>query len=247
MTPYASICDDFGLYLYLNTEMPLPQGRETVLHYFDTIKRHYPDMTHFHTRENGEFALEEEKEKGHNRFATLESKRLCSGYNNPPSLAEADTHHLKILEFAPFHFGINGLDIDALDVVFAFDFIHSGNHDEAVAEALGLNTSLESLLNLPAARVIKFEPSVMLALDEPMKLQCRLNVETRTSAYQVKTGQFNAEPISIYFTVRQYWQGGGIDELAESYQRQRQRCQDLVDEHVVPAIIQPLVQVIGGK
>ena len=35
-----------------------------------------------------------------------------------------------------------------LDALFAFDFLFSGNHDEVVAEALGLNTTLESLLQL---------------------------------------------------------------------------------------------------
>ena len=30
MNPYSSLCDDFGVYVYLNTKLDLPSGRETV-------------------------------------------------------------------------------------------------------------------------------------------------------------------------------------------------------------------------
>src|SRR5262245_37887759 len=39
MNPYSSLCDDFGVYVYLTTKMDLPSGRETVLHYFDGIRK----------------------------------------------------------------------------------------------------------------------------------------------------------------------------------------------------------------
>ena len=77
-------------------------------------------------------------------------------------------------------------------VLFAFDFMFTGNHDEVVAEALGLNTTLESLLQMPGSRVINYEPSLMLSLEESCRLQCRLNIETRTNAYQIRTGQFQS-------------------------------------------------------
>ena len=67
-------------------------------------------------------------------------------------------------------------------MLFAFDFLYSGNHDEVVAEALGLNTTLENLLQMPGSRVINYEPSVMLALDESCRLQCRMSIETRTNS-----------------------------------------------------------------
>jgi hypothetical protein len=247
MNPYASLSDDFGVYCYLNTEMALPNGRETVLHYFETLKKTFPGMNNFFSREGGEFALEEDKESGSYRWAALETRRLCSGYVNPPTLEEADRQHLHMLKIAPYHFDINSLDCEALDVVFAFDFVYNGNHDEIVAEALGFNSAMESLLNIPQAKVIKFEPAVMLGLDDQLGLQCRLSVETRTNAYQVRTGQFHDEPISVYFTVRQYWRGQPSENFAESYGRQRATCQELVDQHIVPAIVQPLARAIAGK
>src|ERR1700761_16116 len=110
MNPYTSLCDDFGVYVYLNTKMELPHNRETVLHFFDSLQKTFPQMTDFETRENGEYVLEEDREQGSYRWVTLEQRRLCSGFVNPPTLEEVDTQHERILELAPFHFGLSPLD-----------------------------------------------------------------------------------------------------------------------------------------
>src|SRR5947208_5267378 len=162
-------------------------------------------MTNFDCRESGEFVLEEDREQGSYRWVTLESRRLCSGFVNPPELEAADALHEHVLQVAPFHLDFNPLDCEALDVLFSFDFLYSGNHDEAVAEALGLNTTLESLLQVNGTKVLGYEPALMLALDDTCRLQCRLNIETRTNAYQIRTNHFPEAPITVFFTVRQYW------------------------------------------
>src|SRR5436190_11208393 len=84
MNPYNSLCDDFGVYVYLNTKMPLPSSRETILHFFEGLRKTYPTMTDFDARESGEFVLEEDREQGSYRWVTVEAKRLCAGYVNPP-------------------------------------------------------------------------------------------------------------------------------------------------------------------
>jgi len=247
MNPYSSLCDDFGVYVYLNTKMDLPNGRETVLHFFDTLQKSFPKMTDFEKRENGEFVLEEDRESGSYRWVTLESRRLCSGYVNPPSVEDADAQHERVLEIAPFHLDFNALDCEALDALFVFDFVYSGNHDEVVAEALGIGTPLEALVTLPGSKVLNFEPAVMLTLDEQCRLQARLSIETRTNAFQVRTGQYPEAPISVYFTIRQYWGRQPFKAFVESYQNQRRICQEMVDAHVVPAVIRPLAQTIAAK
>ena len=247
MNSYSSLCDDFGIYVYINTRMELPNKRETVLHFFDSLQKTFPQMTDFDCRENGDFVLEEDREQGSYRWIGLESRRVCSGYVNPPSVEEADKQHERVLEVAPYHLDLSALDCEALDVLFAFDFLYTGNHDEVVAEALGRSTPLEGLLDLPNARVLNYEPSLMLVLDDSCRLQCRLNIETRTNAYQLRTGQFPEAPISVYFTVRQYWGKQGGKSFQESYRKQREVCQELVDSHVVPAIIRPLAQTIADK
>lgn len=247
MNPYSSLCDDFGVYVYLNTKMELPSNRETVLHFFDSLQKTFPQMTDFERKESGEFVLEEDREKGSYRWITLESHRICTGFVNPPSLEEADGHHERVLELAPYHLDFSPLDCEALDALFAFDFTYAGNHDEVVAEALGVNPTLESLIQVPGSRVINYEPSLMLTLDEGCRLQCRLSIETRTNAYQVRTGHYPEAPISVYFTVRQYWGRQAFKTFTESYRHQRRLCHELVEAHIIPGVVRPLAQTISAK
>lgn len=247
MNSYSSLCDDFGVYVYVNTRMELPNKRETVLHFFDSLQKTFPEMTDFDCRETGEFVLEEDREQGSYRWVGLESRRICSGFVNPPTIDDADKQHERVLEVAPYHLDLSPLDCEALDVLFAFDFMYTGNHDEVVAEALGRSSPLEGLLDLPNARVLNYEPSLMLVLDDSCRLQCRLNIETRTNAFQLRTGQFPEAPISVYFTVRQYWGKQGTKTFQESYRHQREVCQELVDAHIVPQIVKPLAQTIADK
>ena len=57
-----SLYRDFFANMYLQTEMRLPKNRETVLHFFEHIRRRYPKMSNFARR--GEFCLEQEKMMG---------------------------------------------------------------------------------------------------------------------------------------------------------------------------------------
>jgi hypothetical protein len=227
--------------------MDLPSGRDTVLGFFDRLRKSYPTMTDFDHRESGEYVLEEDREQGSYRWVTLENRRLCVGYVNPPELEEADQLNELVLEAAPYYLTCGPLDCEATDVLFTFDFLYTGNHDEVVAEALGMNTTLENVLQLPGSRVLNYEPSLMLALEDSCRLQCRLSVETRTNAYQIRTGQFPDAPISVYFTVRQYWGRQPYKTFLESYQNQRKVCQELVDNHIIPAVVRPLAQTIAAK
>lgn len=247
MNPYSSLCDDFHVQASLNTKLEVPPNREILLHFFDSVRKAFPTLTDFECRENNEIMLEEDRDLGTYRWVGLDKNRVSSGYVNPPSLEEADLFHERVLEMAPYHLTLTALDCEGLDVAFAFDFFYKGNHDEVVAEALGLGNALEPMSQIPNARVLSFEPSIMFALDETCRLQCRLNVETRTNAYQLRTGQFADVPISVYFTVRQYWARQGNRTFVEGYQQQRKLVQELVDAHVIPAVVQPLYEAIEKK
>ena len=247
MDSYSSFADDFYVNANLNTEMELPKARDTVLHLFDRIQKSYPEMTHFYARENGDFVLEEDKERGHYRWVSLENRRLCSGCVNPAQLDEAFSQHELVLELAPYNLSINTLDCEALDLLFGFDFTYGGNHDEIVAEVLGIGKAIEGMLDLPGARIINYEPSMTFALDEDCRLQCRLSIETRTNAYQIRTGDFHDDQLSVYFTVRQYWGFGPKMTYVESLARQRKLGEELVESHILPNVVRPLAQAISAK
>src|SRR4051794_143374 len=109
MNPDSSPWGDFGVYVYVSTKMKLPSSRETVLHFFDRLRKSYPTLTDFDCRESGEFVLEEDREQGSYRWVTLEQRRLCIGYVNPPGLEDADALHELVLEGAPYHLDFNPL------------------------------------------------------------------------------------------------------------------------------------------
>ncbi len=247
MNRFQHDADDFYVNVNLNTEMELPSNRDTVLHYFEQMKKGFPELRNFHTRENGDLVLEGDKESGAYRWLAIEPRRLCSGHVNPDALDDAYRQHEMVLEIAPHLLTISTLDCEALDVMFGFDFTYEGNHDEIVAEALGLGSSLEGLLEVGGGRVINYEPSVTLALEDTCRLQCRLSIETRTDAYQVRTGDYGDDQISVYFTVRQYWGNGPDRNFVESFIRQREIGEEVVRERVIPRIVQPLARAITSR
>jgi hypothetical protein len=89
MTRYTALADDFYINMNLSTEMELPQGRDTVLHYFERIQKKYPSMRKFYCRDKRDFVLEEDKDRSQYRWATVENRRLCSGQVNPATIEEA--------------------------------------------------------------------------------------------------------------------------------------------------------------
>lgn len=247
MTSYSSLADDYYVNVILNTEMQLPNTRETILSFFERIQKSYPTMTNFYGRENGDFVLEEDRDLPSYRWVSIENQRLCSGCVNPSKLDDAAAQHELVLELAPYQLSVSSLDCEALDLLFGFDFTYGGNHDEIVAEALGVGGGMDSFLDVPGARVVNYEPSLTFAMDEHCRLQCRLAIETRTNAYQIRTGEFPDDQISIYFTVRQYWGIGPKVNFVESFVRQRSVGEELVESHIVPHIVRPLAQAISAK
>jgi hypothetical protein len=247
MTRYLCDADQFYVNLHLNTEMELPTNRDTVLHFFEQMKKGFPELRNFYTRENGDLVLEGDKEQQSYRWLAIEPRRLCSGQFNPETLDDAYRQHDLVLDLAPHLLTISLLDCEALDVMYGFDFNFEGNHDEVVAEALGVGHGLEGLFEHPSVQVINYEPSLTLALNDTCQLQCRLAIETRTNAYQVRTREFGDDQISIYFTVRQYWGKGPEVSFVESLRRQREVGEELIQKSVLPKIVRPLAHAIAAR
>jgi hypothetical protein len=245
MSRYGSYSDDFYVNMNLNTEMDLSQNRETVLHFFEQIQRVYPSLKNFYTREKGEFVLEEDKDRGQYRWASLEARRVSSGQVNPASLEEAFKQHAVVLDMVPYALSLSSLDCESLNVMFGFDFTYRGNHNELLAEALGIVPAFEKLAQIEGATLVGHEPSIQLAFDSDCKTQCRLSVETRTSAYHVRTGEYPEEQLSVYLTARRYGSLEPGETFVQSMERLASLCTDLVDNYVIENVLRPLQQAIA--
>jgi hypothetical protein len=247
MTQYASLADDFYVNMNLATEMELPGQRDTILHFFERLQRRYPSMRKFYCRDKRDFVLEEDKDQGRYRWAAVETKRLCSGQVNPPSLEAVLEQHRLVLDLAPALLSISPLDCEALDVLFGFDFAYRGNHNALLAEALGVGPALDRVAELPGGRVINYEPSLTISVDEDCRVQVRVSTETRTNAFQVRTGDFTEEQLSVYVTARQY---GSLDpdtSYVQAMERLAGLAREVVDACVVEQILRPLARAISLK
>ena len=74
MNNYASLCDDFGVSTYVHGKLEMPTGRETVLHFFEAVQKAFPKMTEFEKRADNEYMLEEDREAGSYRWASLDTR-----------------------------------------------------------------------------------------------------------------------------------------------------------------------------
>ncbi len=247
MNIYNSIADEYFVNLNLNTEMPLPTERETVLEFFGRVQKSYPTMRNFYTRDTGDFVLEEDKDQSAYRWVSIEPRRICSGCVNPASIDDAMPQHLLALQLAPYMLSVSPLDCEALDFLVGFDFLYRGNHDELVAEALGLGSAFDGLLGIKDARPLNFEPSLTMSLESDCRRQCRLMIETRTNAYQVRRDDFPEESISVYFTLRQYGSLPHDGSYEETFKELRNDAERLLNEHVVEQILRPLANTISRK
>lgn len=240
MTDYGVFGDEYYVNMNLSTEMELPQGRESVLHYFEQVRKRYPNMSNFYCREKDEFVLEEEKDNGAYRWVSTEPKRINSGMVNPESFADACEQHHAVLEMVPYELSVSPLDCESLSVMLGFDFICKGNHNEILQEALGIAPGLEKFTNLPYGKILSNEPAIQFSLDDDCRTQCRISFETRTTAFQVRSGDFTEEPLSVYIMVRRYDSLGVDENFAAEFDRLSGLCRDLVDEYLIDSVLQPL-------
>ncbi len=245
--PYCPFCDDFYVNMRLGSQLALPNSRETVLHFFERVQKAFPAMGRLRKGEGGEVTLEEDRRNPSYRWASLEARRLYSGHVNPQSLDETLKLHGLLLELAPFHLGVSPLEIDYLDLLFGFDLNCTGNHDEIVADSLFADSPLSCLAEEPGARPVDFQPSVIVALSDDCRLQARIDVVTRTNSYQVRTGDYSEDAISVYLILRRYWGDRPTEPLEKIFAQMLDRADTLANHHVMPKIVKSISSAIASR
>jgi len=245
---YGSLCDDFYIDMYVNTELDLPTERDTILTFFERIQRQFPTMGRFSRRENGEYCLEEDTSSGQYRWVGLEVDRLGSGAVNPATLEEVYQQNKLILELMPYMLGITPLDVESLDLTFAMDFDCSGNHDEVISEALFGSSAFGWLLDWPHTRPIVFSPAMVVSLSEDDHTQARVSIESKTSLYEPGEKEPpRDESITLSLTVRQYPKAHERYDPVASFEHQCQMVEELMSERILRYFVQPLAEVIAHR
>lgn len=245
--PYAAFCEDFYVNMRLGSQLALPHSRETLLHFFERVQKAYPGMTRFRKNDNGEFNLEEDRSEAAYRWVSLESKRLSAGHVNPTSFEDALKLHGLLLDMAPHHLGLSALEIDYLDVLFGFDLTFGGNHDEIIAESLYAESPLTCLTEEAGARAVDFQPTVTVALSDDCRLQARIDVVTRTNSYQVRTGDYADDVISVYLIVRRYWGDRPKEPMDNLLEQMAEKADHLCTNYIVPRVLRPISSAIASR
>src|SRR5690606_13338706 len=153
-----------------------------------------------------------------------------------------------LLEQAPYHLTISDLDVDYLEVVYGFDMEYTGNHDQLVAETLFKDHPLAGfVMGDEAAHTVDCQPYFGIALSPRCDVQAHLEIKSRTSSYEVRTGEYENQLLSVNLSIRRYW---GFDDC-EDLPRIHEKLLDIADEiatgRVVPLVVNPLALAIASR
>jgi hypothetical protein len=228
--------------------MKLSLDRATMVAFVERMQRLYPTLVNFHQdQRHGESTLEENRTGRSYRWLSLETSRLASGYLSPPEPADAYKFNLAVLETIPHYLAVTTVDLDYIDVLWGFDFECKTNHHELIAEALLGESPFGKLLEGSGVKAANYEVSTTVTLSEDARTQARVWVEPRTSASQIRSGDFAEESLSVYVILRQFAGGKKLPELHEIQAQQIEIGEKFIDEHVIGKFLSPIRAAIARR
>jgi hypothetical protein len=245
-TSYGALCTDFYLNHKLTLKMDLPSERETILHFFDRMRKSLPAMNRF-KRYDGELALESPRRDARYNWLALRRNSVRTGHVNPESMEEALGYHKLVMELAPYHLTISPLDVDYVELMYGFDLECGKNHDAVVFDALYRDTPLGELMPGHDEQVLDIQPVFGQSLNDSGDLQAYFEVKTRPKSRRGSSKRYAGEPISLFLTLRQYGPVEDLADLASSLDRLNQHGETLAAEKLIPHLLTPITQHIGSS
>ncbi len=247
-TSFGALCTDFYINQKLSLKMDLPSERDTLLHFFDQVRKTQPGMTRFR-RYEGELSLESSRREAEYTWLSLQQNSIRTGHVNPDAMEDAYAYHQRMLEIAPFYLTLSPLDVDYVELMFGFDIECKEDHDEVVYRALYEDTKVGGLLQ-PAglskdASVLDVQPVFGLNLAEDGQLQAYFEVKTRRRSRRGSGRRYSQEPISLFVTIRNYGPIDKLDDLKQITTELGKYCEALATERLIPNLLNPIVQHIS--
>lgn len=240
----GALCSDHYVNQKLSLKLDLPSSRETVLHMFDRVRRDLPSMERF-KRYDDELALESVEADSRYSWLALGKTAIRSGWVNPGEFDEAYRLHRLILELAPYYLSISPLDVDSLELMFGTDIEASRNRNEVVLDALYGGSPLREVVG-DDELLLDVQPFLGFALEPACGRQAFVEIKTRTKTPDIAAGRFEAEPISIYLTVRSYGPFRTIEDLERAFAGLAADGERLVADRVIPHVVQPIREALHG-
>jgi len=248
MWSFGALCDEFCVAARLYLKLELDPSRETLLHFFEQLRRAEPKLSRFRRRDDGSLVLDEgEVETEGRRYVRLDPGALKFGAYDPPESQVVSKLGKRVLTLAPVQLSLSELDFDYMEVLYSFDLEYRGNHDALLAETLFAGNPLLAALEETEGGVLECQPLLGVRLDANCELQAYIELKGRTSTYEIRTGEFEGSPLTVSLTVRRYWAGQTCEELIPIFRELLATGERLAQERVVPLIVQPLAAAIASR
>ncbi len=74
-----------------------------------------------------------------------------------------------------------------------------------------------------------------------------MEIKSRTATYEIRTNNYESQPLSVYLTIRKYWGYSGEAGLVEVHRSMVDQADDLAANKIVPLVINPLAQAIASQ
>ncbi len=246
---WGATCDDFYVSTRLFLKLDLSPSRETVLHFFDVLRKEFPAMTRLRRRDDGAIMLEEESsDRTSRRWVRIEGNAMRFGFFAPPEMDAVRRLSSFVLEQAPFHLTFSEIDYDHLELVYGFDLEYAGNHDELIAETLYRDHPLAGFLQgEDAVHAIDVQPYLGVSLTADCDLQAYIELKSRTATYEIRTHNYESQPLSVFLTLRKYWGYSKERSLLGSHREMLEHADALAADKIVPLVVNPLAQAIASR
>ena len=245
-TSFGALCTDFYINHKTTLRMDLPDERETILHFFEAVRKVVSSMDRFRRYDN-ELALESSRRNQEYRWLSLQRTSVRAGHVNPESMAKAYEFHRMILRVMPYHLSISPLDVDYTELMFGFDLECDRDHDEIVFDALFADTPMANLFKVSGSKVLDVQPVLGLSLTERGDLQAYYEVKTRTKSRRGSAARYKHEPISLFLTIRRYGALEQVDDLVDQFANLAEFAETLATERFVPDLVTPIARQITSS
>ena len=235
---YSALCSDHYVNLKLGLKLELSQRRETVLGFFERMRRQYPAMSEFRKYAD-ELALETAQDASPHSWLAVRSTSVRAGVVNPPTLGQAYRLHRAALEVSPFFLDVSPLDVGYVEVLYGFDIAAGPKQDGVLGDVLLGQSPLGSMLDIPGSRLVDFQPMLGFVLED--STEAYIEIKTRTD--NTKRGRSD-EPISVFLILRRHGPIDVLKDLVGIFDELVVQGEELVESKVLPGLVNPIRQSI---
>ena len=75
----------------------------------------------------------------------------------------------------------------------------------------------------------------------------RIDIVTRTNSYQVRTGDYSNDVISVYLILRRYWGDRPREPMEQMFVSMAERAEQLCHNYILPRVVKPISAAIASR